>query len=159
MTSKAGRFGGAEHDKLRRTWIVPAARQTLEELARSRALHPAIGAAQVFPHPMLKRHQGGPVTRHLAAYWLNRAYELAEVAKPDGSLWHAFRRLWASERKGLPVKDVAAAGGWKDITTLIDCYQQPDEDTLRQVVEFRRPQAPLSGAFKRRTGSQKLLTH
>jgi hypothetical protein len=34
------------------------------------------------------------------------------------------------------VKDVAAAGGRKDITTLINCYQQPDEDTLRAVVEF-----------------------
>ena len=26
---------------------------------------------------------------------------------------HAFRRQWASERKNLPVKDVAAAGGWE----------------------------------------------
>jgi len=37
------------------------------------------------------------------------------------------------------VKDVAAAGGWKDVTTLINCYQQPDDDTLRMVVEYRRP--------------------
>jgi hypothetical protein len=29
-------------------------------------------------------------------------------------------------------------GGWKDITTLINCYQQPDEETLRSVVEYRR---------------------
>jgi hypothetical protein len=29
---------------------------------------------------------------------------------------------------------VAAAGGWKDITTLIDYYQQSDEETLRSVV-------------------------
>jgi hypothetical protein len=73
----------------------------------------------------------------LAAYWLRRAYILSGAVKPDGSLWHAFRRLWATERKTLPVKDVAAAGGWKYITTLINCYQQPDEDTLRAVVEFR----------------------
>jgi integrase len=158
-------FGGgqirwrAEHDKLRKTWIVPASRQTLEELTRLRVLHPGIGAAQVFPHPMQKRHQGGPVTRHLAAYWLNRAYELAGVPKPDGSLWHAFRSLWATERKGLPVKDVAAAGGWKDITTLIECYQQPDEDTLRRVVEFQPPKAPRLRAPRRPAGSQKLLTH
>ena len=86
--------------------------------------------------------------------------------RPDGSheqVWvnliAPFRRLWASERKGLPVKDVAAAGGWKDITTLLDCYQQPDEDTLREVVEFRRSQARPLGASKHRTGSQKLLTH
>jgi hypothetical protein len=52
--------------------------------------------------------------------WLQRAYELSRAQKLDGSLWHAFRRLWATERKGLPVKDVAAAGGCKDITTLIN---------------------------------------
>ena len=45
----------------------------------------------------------------------------------------------------MSVKDVAAAGGWKDITTLIDCYRQPDEKTLRAVVEFVRP-APRSPA-------------
>jgi CheY-like chemotaxis protein len=49
------------------------------------------------------------------------------------------KRLWATERKHLPVKDVAAAGGWKDVTTLLECYQQPDADTLRQVVEYERP--------------------
>ena len=52
----------------------------------------------------------------------------SRAPQPDGILWHAFRRLWATERKTMPVKDVAAAGGWKDITTLIDCYGQPDEE-------------------------------
>lgn len=45
----------------------------------------------------------------------------------------------------LPVKDVAAAGGWKDITTLINCYQQPDEETVRSVVEYIRPAPEVSG--------------
>ena len=27
----------------------------------------------------------------------------------DGGLWHAYRRKWATERKELPLKDVAAA--------------------------------------------------
>jgi hypothetical protein len=48
------------------------------------------------------------------------------------------------------VKDVAAAGGWKDISTLIDCYQQPDDDTRRAVVEFVKPGPPRS-TTKRRT--------
>jgi hypothetical protein len=91
--------------------VVPAARAKLEELARSRALHPGVGEAQLFPHPRQGRHHGGQVTRHLAAYWLKRAYELSRASKPDGSLWHALRRLWATERKALLVKDVAAAGG------------------------------------------------
>jgi hypothetical protein len=36
-------------------------------------------------------------------------------------------RNWATERKELPLKDVAAAGGWKDVTTLLTCYQHADE--------------------------------
>ena len=36
-------------------------------------------------------------------------------------------------------QNAAAAGGWLDIGTLQGCYQQPDEDTLRSVVEYRRP--------------------
>jgi hypothetical protein len=103
----------------------------------------------VFPHPSRRPQCAGPATRHLAAYWLKRAYELSGAPKPDGSLWHAFRRLWATERKGLPVKDVAAAGGWKDAATLINCYQQPDEATLRSVVEFTPP-VPQRSARKAR---------
>ena len=129
----------AERDKLRKTWVVPVARRTLGDLLRFRTEHPGVGTALLFPHPKTKRHPGKPVTPDLAAYWLKRAVKLTGATKPDGSLWHAFRRLWATERKGLPVKDVAAAGGWTDVTTLIECYQQPDEETLRDVVEFVKP--------------------
>jgi hypothetical protein len=31
--------------------------------------------------------------------------------------------------------------GWKDISTLTDCYQQPDEETLRSVVEYRKSES------------------
>jgi integrase len=129
----------AETDKLRKTWIVPASRAVLDELNRFRVQTPGLGQALLFPHPKSLRHPGKPANRHLAAYWLKRAFELAKAEKPEGSLWHAFRRLWATERKHLPLKDVAAAGGWKDMTTLLECYQQPDADTIRQVVEYETP--------------------
>ena len=58
------------------------------------------------------------------------------MTKPDGGLWHCFRRKWPTERKGLPLRDVAAAGGWSDVQTLLTCYQQPDEETLREVVDY-----------------------
>jgi hypothetical protein len=51
-----------------------------------------------------------------------------------GGLWHPFRRKFATERKHMPVIDVAHAGGWKETRTLLQCYQQPDEATLQQVV-------------------------
>ena len=33
-----------------------------------------------------------------------------------------------------PLKAVADAGGWKDVTTLVRCYQQTDERTLLAVM-------------------------
>ncbi len=51
-----------------------------------------------------------------------------------GSLWHAYRRKWGSERKHLPDVDVAAAGGWKDTMSLKRSYQQADADTILSVV-------------------------
>ena len=49
-----------------------------------------------------------------------------------------FPRKWATERKDLSLKDVAAAGGWKDMETLLQCYQQPDGDTLLAVMSTPR---------------------
>lgn len=145
----------AELDKRRKTWVTPIPSRALVVLQHHRSTHPSIGATAVFPHPKRKRMRGKPVTRHLAAYWLKRAYELAKVSKPHGSLWHVFRRVWATERKHLPPRDVAAAGGWSDIGTLLSVYQQPDEETMRQVVDYERPRPRRwnqSAAQRRKSG-------
>jgi len=141
----------AELDKLGRTWVVPVSRRAQAELVRFRATQPGIGSALVFPHPRRRTRGAIPVTRHLAAYWLKRAFALAQVEKPEGSLWHMFRRGWATARKDLPLKDVAAAGGWKDITTLVTCYQQPDDDTLRRVVECPEPRSSSASPSREQT--------
>jgi hypothetical protein len=59
----------------------------------------------------------------------------AGLEKLDGALWHAYRRGCASSRKHLPVADVAAEGGWRDIRTLLKCYTQADSDTMLAVME------------------------
>lgn len=65
----------------------------------------------------------------------NQAERLAQLAKQDGSLWHAYRRKWATERKHLPDADVAAAGGWAPNSPALKvCYQQADEATMLQAV-------------------------
>ena len=89
------------------------------------------------------------MTRHLAAWWLKEAFRRGQVAKPEGSLWHMFRRVWATERKDLPLKDVAEVGGWRDTSTLLR-YQQPDTETMRSVVEFERPSVRAAEAPSRR---------
>lgn len=131
----------AEHDKVRRIWTVPMHPEVRTELLRCRKTQGAIGNALLFPHPKQARVDQ-PVTRHLAAWWLKQAFRRGKLQKPDGSLWHSFRRAWATERKHLPPNDVAAAGGWLDIGTLQQCYQQCDVDTLRSVVEFERHPQP-----------------
>ena len=123
-------------------WSAPLHPQAREALDAWLANRPGIGAAYVFPAP--KDH-----TKHVgkerASNWLREAEQLAELPKQSGSLWHAYRRGWATSRKHLPDVDVAAAGGWKSTETLRRCYQQPDEASVRRVVlervELREEQA------------------
>ncbi len=75
-----------------------------------------------------------PVAKETVSQWFLKAEALAGVKKQDGSLWHAYRRGWATARKHLPVQDVMAAGGWAELTTLQTSYQQPDHETMYRVV-------------------------
>src|SRR6267143_448740 len=100
----------AEHDKKRKTWVLP-----------------------------MKNDPNRAVRRHLAAEWLKRAYRYAKIERPRGGLWHPFRRKFATERKFHPLRDVADGGGWKDVGTLLKCYQLSDEDTIRAVMDNPKP--------------------
>lgn len=44
------------------------------------------------------------------------------------------RRIDGAERKGYPIKDLAVAGGWRDVQTMLRSYQQADAERVRQVV-------------------------
>ena len=81
------------------------------------SLIPSAGGITVASHPALGRvvAQGGVPSRR--------------PGEARRKLWHTFRRVWATERKDLPLKDVAAVGGWRDTSTLLR-YQQPDEVTM-----------------------------
>ena len=108
--------------------VTPRCRAALDEHQRR---HPTIGSAPLFPAPGDRRK---PMSRHLADKWLRQAEREAGLESQAGSLWHAFRRMWATSRKGLPDADVAAAGGWKNANTLRAVYQQPDEAGVLAVV-------------------------
>ena len=92
---------------------------------------PGIGAALLFPSPTDSTR---PITRHLADRWLRKAEKLAGVEPQKGSLWHAYRRNGATERKHLPVQDVARAGGWRSHAMVQNIYTQADDETMLQVV-------------------------
>ena len=85
----------------------------------------------MFPSP---KDSEEPITRHLADKWLREGEKLAGLEPQQGSLWHAYRRKWATERKNFPDVDVAAAGGWADTQALKKCYQHADPTTMLRVV-------------------------
>ena len=100
-------------------------------IVRKGPTRPGIGAAPLFPSP---GDPTKPMTRHLADKWLRKAEKLAGLEPQKGSLWHAYRRKWATERKHLSDTDVAAAGGWQNSLTLRKVYQQADAETMLHVV-------------------------
>ncbi|MBL8989398.1 MAG: tyrosine-type recombinase/integrase [Gemmatimonadetes bacterium] len=130
----------AEFDKKGYEQVVPMSEVVSKALREARKAQAAIGASPVFPAP---QDPTKPCDRYLLDRWLRRAFEKAEVPPLDGGLWHSLRRKWATERKGYPVKDVAAAGGWRDEGTILKSYQQVDPETVKQVV--LHPTRRLSG--------------
>jgi len=121
----------ADTDKTGRETLVPIGPDVRVAIDRVLQERPGIGKAYLFPAPA---DLAKPVSRRLAASWLERAERLAGLEKLNGSLWHAYRRRWATVRKHLPDADVAAAGGWANPNTLRLVYQQPDADTMLKVV-------------------------
>lgn len=124
----------AEADKKRKEWVVPIPGPLLEELRQARRKLGAVGgwlfAAEKNPEV--------PMDRHLFDKWLTVAEQRAGLEKLVGGLWHPYRRKWATERKHLPLKDVAAVGGWTDTETLLNCYQQADPTTMLAVMSETR---------------------
>jgi integrase len=121
----------AETDKQGREAIMPIDERVREALNRILVERPGLGPAPLFPKPT---DPDKPITAFLADKWLRRAEELAGVEKQDGTLWHAYRRKWATERKHHPDVDVAKAGGWASLEALKTAYQQADDETILKVV-------------------------
>jgi len=127
----------ADTDKMGQDWDAPLSAPVRSALDRVlvdrevgvRAKWPT--SPYLFPSP---RNASRPVSKDLASAWLEEAEQLAKLPKLDGSLWHAYRRGWATARKNFPLSDVAAAGGWKDTTCLRTIYTQADKKTVLRVV-------------------------
>ena len=121
----------ADTDKQGRESTIPMDPQARRAIDRVLSDRPGLGRAPLFPKPA---DVESPVTRHLADKWLRRAEVLAGLEPQKGSLWHAYRRKWVTERKHHPVQDVARAGGWKSHAVVQDVYTQSDPATMLRVV-------------------------
>ncbi len=131
----------AERQKTGYEHWVPLTEQCRRELDEHLVRLSGDQVAWLFP---ATRNPSRPVDRSVMSRSLREAYRRAGLSPPNGGLWHPWRRKWATERKGLPLKDVAAAGGWRDVRTLLTSYQQPDEATLIEVV-LRAPKLYANG--------------
>lgn len=120
------------------TAISSGARAALERYVRA---NPRVGASPLFPNI---ENVDQPISRIAADHLLRSAEKRAGLAKLERGLWHPYRRLFASERKHLPDVDTAKAGGWRDLATMRNSYQQSDPATLLKVVE-NRPERPAIG--------------
>ncbi len=117
-------------DKRGREWQMTMPKSLTDELRDFQCQLGAVGG-WMFPG---ERKPDQFMDRHQFDKWLRVAEEHAGLPSLGNGLWHPYRRKWGTERKHLPVTDVAAAGGWKDVSTLLTCYQQPDSETLLAVV-------------------------
>jgi integrase len=130
----------AEHDKTGHEQWVPLAQVARGVLVEH--MRHVLTGEWLFPS---ERKPSQPVDRRTMDRRLEEAYERTGLERLEGGLWHPWRRKWATERKGMPVKDVAAAGGWSDTATLLRSYQQSDEATLTQVV-LEAPKLTTNGS-------------
>ena len=124
----------AESDKMGYLSFSPVtntARDALESFVQRRAV---VGEAWLFQRD--ERRPDEPMTRRLANVRLNKAEKLVGLLHQKRGGWHTFRRAWATRRKHLPVQDVMAAGGWRDINALQRAYQAADPETVRRVMEL-----------------------
>jgi integrase len=119
---------GLEHD----TPITPTAVRALE---RAREENPGIGTAWVLPSP---GNSSEPCSRHLLRDWWKKIEEQAGLEHVERMGWHSLRRKFATEMKETPLKDLAYLGGWKTEVTILKCYQQPDEETMRSAFARRK---------------------
>lgn len=120
----------SESDKKRKEWMTPIPPSLVEEL---RTFQQKLGAVGGWMFPSQK-DSTQPIRRDVLRSHVGALERHAKLPKLEGGLLHPYRRKWATERKHLPLKDVAAAGGWQDEGTLLTCYQQADRETMLAVM-------------------------
>ncbi|MFC1531126.1 tyrosine-type recombinase/integrase [Gemmatimonadota bacterium] len=121
----------ADTDKMGKEWRCPVSQRVADALRAAMLKRGAAGPGWLFPRP---GDPSKPTRYEEASAWLREAEGEARLTSQEGSLWHAYRRLWACSRKDLPDVDVAQAGGWSSLEALKMAYQRPDAATMLRVV-------------------------
>lgn len=91
----------------------------------------------LIPHLDLEHGQvlDRPMTTDHLRYLLEKVEMAAGLTPLKQGKWHAYRRKFATERKGLPIKDVMQLMGIRTLEVFMRCYMQTDETAQRAVIE------------------------
>ncbi|MFZ5625225.1 MAG: tyrosine-type recombinase/integrase [Gemmatimonadota bacterium] len=142
-----------ETDKEGNHHLTPLTEAAVTALLEMRARTRAIGDTWIF----LNANGDGPRERcRFRAWWL-RAEGLAKLEHDERWGWHSLRRKFATELKDIPLKDLCDLGGWKSPQTILACYQESDEDTMRRALANRRPVGAMVTRMESRNGEQSLM--
>ena len=134
----------AENDKLDFEHVTPLTVGVVEALEKERRSHPAVGDAWLFPSPA---DPSKPCSRNLVRDWWYRAEKVAGLDHVEQMGWHSLRRTFGTELKATTnLKDLCALGGWKSANTILTCYVQADEGTMREALESRKPLSAVSAS-------------
>jgi integrase len=112
----------------------PVTKTALDALKAERVARARIGDGFVFP---ADDEGKTPVDRYAVIHWWTQLERAAGIAHREGLGWHGFRRKFANDAKraGASLVDTARVAGWKGTETLLRVYQQPDDASMKSVLE------------------------
>ena len=128
----------AENEKTGYEHRTPVTAEVLGVLEEARTRNPRGGNSPVLPAP---KDPSRCLDRSRVRVWWQKAESVAGLAPKRGRGWHSLRRKFASDLMDQPLKVLCELGGWKTAQTVLQCYQRPDEDRLREALEARRSAA------------------
>jgi len=120
----------SKSDKQGKAWSAPINRTVRDALKQAMRKRRAVGPGWLFPAP---KDPTRCVRYDQVSRWLVKAERLAGLGPQEGTLWHAYRRLWVSSRKHHPSPDVMRLGGWSS-PDAFRLYQRPDPDSILRVL-------------------------
>ena len=124
----------AEHEKTGYEHRTPLTAEAVEVLQEARTRNPRGGYGSVLPST---QDPSLCVRRWMLDDRWRKAEKLAGLKPKRGRGWHSLRRKFASDLMDLPLKVLCELGGWKEATTVLRCYQQPDEVQLKKALDSR----------------------
>ena len=124
----------ADADKTGREHVTPLTSVAEAALRTARATDSLIGDTWVFRGIRDVDRPLGATTFHK---WMREALDAMGLRGRRGMGYHSLRRKFATELRDIPLKDLMDLGGWRDHRTILQCYQHPDMDSMRNALEGR----------------------